>query len=447
MKPPPIQWTRSPDGVKLAYQIVGDGDIDLAFCSPNQPNIDLLWEDPGRERFFGRLATFSRLILYNQRGSGISGGAVARPHAVIEEHTSDLLAVLDAAGSDRSALVAVESGIFPATLHAATTPDRVRSMVLLNPIASFRRHEDYPWGFPDDALERFVELTVSHWGTGEMLRVLAPELYVNQRFRESYARFERLSSAPDIIEEFASYLVRYFDARGLLPAIRTPTLVISHTRHPFIRLGHGRYVADHIPGARYLEREAFWGLYTEHDVEWVLDQVQTFLTGVRGAPDLDDRVLATVLFTDIVGSTEQAAAIGDRAWRRLLDEHDEVVRREIERFRGRALKSTGDGVMATFDGPARAIRCAVAMNEAVRSLGVEVRTGLHTGEVEQRGEDVGGIAVHIAARVMAKAGPNEVLVSGSVPPLVAGSGLVFDDRGSHQLKGVPGEWRLFAVGS
>jgi len=229
-----------------------------------------------------------------------------------------------------------------------------------------------------------------------------------------------------------------------LSSIKVPTLVIAHAGSAWIRPDHGRYMAEHIPDARFVERPGFWGLFWIHDVDWVLGEVETFFTGARATP-LDDRVLATVLFTDIVGSTEHAAEIGDQRWHWLLDEHDLMVRREIERHRGQAVKSTGDGYLATFDGPARAIRCAQAINEAVGELGVKLRTGLHTGEVELRGEDVGGIAVHIAARVMAEAEPGEILVSGAVPPLVAGSGLEFEDRGAHSLKGVPGEWHVFAV--
>ena len=236
------------------------------------------------------------------------------------------------------------------------------------------------------------------------------------------------------------------DVRGVLPSVKAPTLVISHTEVPWIRLGHGRYLAEHIPNARYVERAGFWGgVFWMEDVDWVLDEVQSFLTGTKSATSLDDRVLATILFTDIVGSTERAVEVGDRRWRELLDEHDEITRREIERFRGHHVKSTGDGVLATFDGPARAIRCALALRDAVRSLGIDIRTGLHTGEIEVRGEDVAGIAVVIGARVMAEARLGEVLLSGAVPPLVAGSGLEFEDRGVRPLKGVPGEWRLFAV--
>jgi class 3 adenylate cyclase len=444
MKPPKVQWAKTPDGVRIAYQVVGDGPIDLAFCSPTNPNLDLWWDDPARERFFRRLASFSRLILYNQRGSGISDPA-PRGHIVMEELVSDLRSVLDAARSERTAFVGMEAGGMMPSFLAATAPERAEALVLVNSFATWHRHDGYPWGFPEAALERFMTYSLDTYGTGENLRWLAPELYDDERFREAYAKLDRVSHSPASLEPLMRSTIGNFDSRGVLSAIRAPTLVISHAQHPFIRLGHGRFLADNIPDARYVERDGFWGVFWVHDVDWVLDEIQAFLTGTRGAADDDDRVLATVLFTDIVGSTEMAAQLGDRRWRRLLDEHDEHARREIERFRGRKLKSTGDGVMATFDGPARAIRCALALKEAVRDLGVEIRTGLHTGEVELRGDDVGGIAVHIAARVMSEADANEVLVSGAVPPLVAGSQLEFDDRGSRELKGLPGEWRLYAV--
>ena len=444
MKAPKVQWATTPDGVRIAYQVLGEGPNDLLLCPGQWPNLDAAWDYPGLARFLTRLASFSRLILANPRGSGISDpppGAVA----TIEDMATDLRSVLDAAGSDRVDIVGSEAGGLPSLFLSATSPDRVRAIVLVDAFASWRRHENYPWGFPDKPLDRFIEMNLDEFGTGENLRWLAPELYEDLRFRESWARLERLSMPPSTVRGLMRYAIWNFDVRGILSTVRAPTLVLTHTNHAYVRAGHSRYLADHITDAKYLESKTFSGIYWLHDVDWVLDEVQAFLTGTRGATDLDDRVLATVLFTDIVGSTEKAAKLGDRRWRRLLDDHDVLARREIDRFRGRAVKSTGDGIMATFDGPARAIRCASALNEAVRSLGIEIRTGLHTGEVEKRGEDVGGIAVHIAARVMSEAGPSEVLVSGAVPPLVAGSGLEFDDRGSHELKGVPGEWRLYAV--
>jgi class 3 adenylate cyclase len=307
-----------------------------------------------------------------------------------------------------------------------------------------RRGDDYPWGFPPQAYERFIRILVGEWGTGKVLRVIAPELADDANYRNWFARLERASLSPSTLALITGILGE-LDLRGVLPAIKAPTLVISHTDMPYLRIGHGRYLAEHIPNARYVERSGFWGLPWVHDVDGTLEEIQSFLIGTRRTPALDDRVLATVLFTDIVGSTERAAELGDQRWRWLLDEYEALVRREIESFRGRAVNFTGDGCLATFDGPARAIRCAAALNEAARKLGVEVRTGLHTGEVEQRGDDVGGIAVHIGARVMGEAGPGEVLVSGAMPPLVAGSGIEFEDRGEHTLKGVPGEWRLYAV--
>jgi class 3 adenylate cyclase len=331
-------------------------------------------------------------------------------------------------------------------VFAASFPERTQALALLNSYATLGRHDDYEWGFPAEVLERFVSNAVTNYGTGARLGFSAPEMAHDDRFRDWFARLERTSHSPSTWQVVMRAQAAV-DLRGILPAIKAPTLVISHARHPYVRVDHGRYLAEHIPNARYVERPGFWGFSWLHDVDWTLDELQDFFTGTRGAPDLDDRVLATVLFTDIVASTERAASLGDRRWRQILDEHDSVTRSEIERFRGRLVKSTGDGFLATFDGPARAIRCAVALTNAVRPLGIEVRTGVHTGEVQVREEDLGGIAVHIADRVMGEAGPGEVLVSGAVPPLVAGSGIEFDDRGVRPLKGVPGEWRLFAVNS
>jgi class 3 adenylate cyclase len=286
---------------------------------------------------------------------------------------------------------------------------------------------------------------LAQWGRGDALNTTAPELASDERFRTWFGKLERLTMNPASAAGFARYGQLRVDVRGILPWIKAPTLVISHTEMPWLRPGHSRYLGDHIPNALLMERPGFWGVPWLHDVEGTIGEVQAFFTGTRGAPDPDDRVLATVLFTDIVGSTKRAADIGDQQWRDLLGEHDKLTVREIARFRGRPVKSTGDGYLATFDGPARAIKCAVSLADAVRQLGIEVRTGLHTGEIEQGDNDVGGIAVHIAERVMAQAGASEVVVSGAVPPLVAGSGIDFEDRGTHDLKGIPGEWRIFAV--
>jgi class 3 adenylate cyclase/pimeloyl-ACP methyl ester carboxylesterase len=443
LKPPPVQYTDTPEG-KVAYQVVGDGQIDLVFGPTFSPNLDMIWEQPALERFLRRLASFSRLILFNRRGTGLSDSIPRGEPPAWEEWVEDLRWVLDSAGSKRAALLAEEGFSIPGLVFAASYPERIQALVLLNCYASLRRHDDYEWGFPEDALERWVAAAVAQWGTGGRLATYAPELANDERFTGWFARLERSSYSPSTWEAVVRAGAAT-DVRGILPVIKPPTLVISHAGHPWVRLGHGRYLAEHIPNAHYVERPGFWGFSWLHDADWTLDEVQAFFTGTRGATDLDDRVLATVLFTDIVGSTQRAANLGDQRWQEILDEHDTVTRREIERFRGRLVKSTGDGVLATFDGPARAIRCGVALTDALRPLDIEVRTGVHTGEVQVRDADLGGIAVHIADRVMGEAGPGEVLVSGAVPPLVAGSGIEFVDRGVRSLKGVPGEWRLFAV--
>jgi class 3 adenylate cyclase/pimeloyl-ACP methyl ester carboxylesterase len=443
MKPPSIHFADSPEG-KIAYQVVGEGPIDLVFSLGGRGNLDVVWEYPATERFLRRLASFSRLILCNQRGTGLSDPIPLGAPPTAEEWTMDIRWVMDAVASERAAYLATELGGILGILFAATFPERTLALALLNCFATMNRFDDYPWGLPSKALDRFEKAFVQAWGTGENLRVLAPELVDDERFRESYARLERLSMGPFTSRVVATTITN-IDMRGILSSIKAPTLVISHEGSSLARSGHGRYLADHISDARYIERPGFWGLPWIHDVDWVLDELQTFFTGTKGVPSLDDRVLATVLFTDIVGSTERAASLGDHRWRALLDEHDALTRREIERFRGRLVKSTGDGCLATFDGPARAIRCALALTEVVHGLGIEVRTGLHTGEVELRDKDLGGIALHIAQRVMGEAGSGEVLVSSAIPPLVAGSGIDFDDRGVRALKGVPGEWRLYAV--
>jgi class 3 adenylate cyclase/pimeloyl-ACP methyl ester carboxylesterase len=448
VKTPPIQFADGPEG-KIAYQTMGDGPIDLVLVPfMGRWNLDIVWEDPRLERYLSRLASFSRLILFNHRGTGLSDPLPSGTRLIAEEAMEEVRRVIDEVGSDRAAVLAMEFAGPMAALFAATFPERTRAVVLLNCVATLRREDDYPWGFPPDVFKKFNAAFVANWGTGRNLDFMAADLAGDERFRQWFARLERLSmSQGGIASRIGLWDEGYtgWDARGVLPAIQAPTLVMSHTEVPWVRLGHSRYLADHIPGARYVERPGYWGVFWHHDVDWTLDEIQAFLTGTRGAPGPEDRVLATVLFTDIVASTQRAAAIGDERWRILLDEHDALVRRETERFRGRAVKSTGDGFLATFDGPARAIRCALAMQEAVRELGIEVRTGLHTGEVELRGDDVGGIAVHIGERVMAAADPGDVIVSSAVPPLVAGAGIEFDDRGMRALKGVPGEWRLFAV--
>lgn len=441
MKPPQIKYARGPEG-RVAYQTVGDGPIDLVFMPFfGRWNLDIVWEHPPLERFLRRLASFSRLVLFNPRGTGVSDPVPVGRRPTVEDWMLDARLVLDTIGSERTALLAIEGSSPVAALFAATFPERTLALAILNGFASVRRTDGYPWGFPPEALDRFGEAMVTGWGTGQNLDFMAPDLAKDSSLQEWWARLERLTGSPAALATAFQW-----DVRGVLASIKAPTLVIAHTDVRWIRLGHGHYLAEHIPGARYLERSGHWGgVYWVDDVDWVLSQVGEFFTGAPGAPDPDDRVLATVLFVDIVGSTERAAALGDRQWRELLEAFYTTVRRELGRFRGREIDTAGDGFLAAFDGPARAIRCACSIGDSVRLLGMNVRAGLHTGECEPIGEKLGGIAVHIAARITAFAAPTETLVSSTVRDLVTGAGFRFHDRGIHVLRGIPGEWRLLAV--
>jgi len=445
MEIPEPRFVRTPEG-SIAYQVVGDEPLDLALMPNWMTNLDVIWEDAQLQRSLHRLASFARLILFDKRGSGLSDPIPLDVPPNMEDSALDLRSVLDAVGSERAAVFAMEHGGLPAMLFSATFPERVSALVLLNCWPRLVRADDYPWGMPPATAQKFLRGNIERWGTGRDLDFIAPELAADERFRRWYARLERLSMSHGVYEAYTLYnLEARADLRSILQTIRAPTVVIQHTRHRWIRPEHGQYLAERIPNATYIERPGEFGLWWRHDTEAVLEEVQAFLTGSRAIPDLDDRVLATVLFTDIVGSTEHATALGDSRWRELLDAHDGACRRHIERFRGREVKTTGDGFLATFDGPARAIRAALAIRDEVRGLGIHVRSGIHTGEVQQRGDDVAGIAVHIAQRVQGLAQPGEVLVSRTVVDLVAGSGIRFDDRGTHTLKGVPGEVRLFAT--
>jgi class 3 adenylate cyclase len=353
----------------------------------------------------------------------------------------DVQIVMDAARSERAALLGHADGGQMAMLFAATYPERVSALILVDSSARPLRDVDYPCGLPSDRVTPLVEWVETVWGTGGLADIMAPSVAHDERFRRWRARYERLAMSP---RAFTAMYTAHLetDLRGVLTSIGVPTLVLHRAGNRYVRVGHGRYLAEHIPGAKYVELPGEDHLFHLGNAEPMLVEIEEFLTGVRPVPDTD-RVLATVLFTDIVGSTARAAALGDRAWRALLDTHNGILRRELERHRGREVKTTGDGFLATFDGPARAIRCACAIRDAVGPLGIEIRAGLHTGECELIGENVGGIAVHIAARVAARAGAGDVLVSSTLKDLVAGSGIRFVDRGPHVLKGVPGDWRLF----
>jgi class 3 adenylate cyclase/alpha-beta hydrolase superfamily lysophospholipase len=439
---PETRYAGSTDG-HVGYQVLGDGPLDVVFISSWGSNLDAMWEEPSLARFLRRLGTFSRLLCFDKRGTGVSDPVPLAALPTLEQWNDDICRVMDAAGSKRAALFGHAEGGEMAMLFAATYPERTSALILADTCARLLRDVDYPYGLPADRVAQFLQRFEELWGTGGTVDFVAPSLAHDERFRRWYGRYERLAIGPRAATTmYAAHFER--DLRGVLPSIRVPTLIFHRVGNRHIRVGHGRYLAEHIAGAKYAELPGEDHVFHVGDSEAMLGAIEEFLTGVRSAPELD-RVLATVLFTDIVGSTERAATLGDRAWRALLDTHHGIVRRELDRHRGREVHTVGDGFLATFDGPARAIHCARAIRDGVRPLGIEIRAGLHTGECELMGADVGGIAVHIGARVAARAATGEVLVSSTVRDLVAGSGLRFADRGTHHLPGVPGEWRLFAV--
>jgi class 3 adenylate cyclase len=439
---PETRYTKTADGVHIAYQVLGSGPIDLVFMSTWFSHIDVQWDQPAFARFLRRLASFSRLILFDKRGTGESDPVSLPALPTLEAWMDDIVAVMQAAGSDQSALLGDSSGGMLAALFAATYPDRTTALVLSDTLARGARAPDYPSSGVDRLTPEEMEAT---WGRGPdpALQATAPSVAADPGFRTWWARYQRLSVSPAMAAAIWG-MFRSADVREVLPAIRVPTLVLHRRDNRWLPVEHGRFIAEHIAGAKYVELDGVDQWPYLGDSDSLLDEVEEYLTGVRGGP-ATDRVLATVLFTDIVGSTDRAADLGDRKWRDLLDSHDQTTRRQLERFRGREIKTTGDGFAAIFDGPGRAIQCACAIRDAVRALGIDLRAGLHTGEIELRGDDVAGMAVHIGARVSASAGPGDVLVSSAIPPLVVGSGIAFQDRGEYELRGVPGTWRLYAV--
>jgi class 3 adenylate cyclase/pimeloyl-ACP methyl ester carboxylesterase len=432
---PETRYVKS-GGVNIAYQVVGDGPFDLIHVPAFVSNLELQWEDPAERRYFERLASFCRLIMFDKRGTGLSDRAAV---ATLEERMDDLRAVMDDVGSQRAAVLGSSEGGALSLLFTTTYPDRVSALVLYGAYPRLAWAPDYPEGIPEEASAGLVQHIEENWGSGQVL--LAQNRVDDLAWRKAHARWERLSASPGAAAEIMQMIFQ-IDVRHVLSAIRVPTLVVYRTADLAHAAG-SRYLGAHIPGAKVVEVPGNDYFPYLGDQDAILDEIEEFLTGVRPVP-VPDRALVTVLFTDIVSSTEHAAALGDDAWTRTLDRHDALVAREIERHRGRRINTTGDGMLATFDGPARAVRCARAIREAVQPLGIEVRAGLHTGEIELRGADISGIAVHIGQRVSALAGPGEVLVSSTVKDLVAGSGITFTDRGSHVLKGVPDEWRVFA---
>ena len=434
------RYAKSGD-LHIAYQVAGEGPIDIVYVPTWIGQIEVLAEEPTIAAFLERLTRFARVISFDRRGSGLSDPWVGPP--TLEDQIDDVLAVMDAVGSERAAMMGSLEGGPLAMTFAASHPDRTSALVLYATFSRARWAPDYDWAPTDEDRAQRIEHAIAQWGQGGVAATIAPSRASDPAFREWAGKMERYAASPGTIRQIMRF-VGETDVRHVLPSIRVPTLVMHRRDDQFLMVEHSRYIAQHIPGARYVELEGSDGLFSVGDSDAVLGEIEEFLTGARHEREAD-RVLATVLFTDIVGSTERAAELGDSQWRSLLERHDTVVRRELDRHRGRCIKSTGDGVLATFDGPARAVRAAGAITRAVRPLGLEVRGGLHTGEVEVIGSDVGGLAVHIGARVMARAEPGEVLASSTVKDLVVGSGIDFEDRGTHELKGVPGEWRLFAV--
>jgi class 3 adenylate cyclase len=439
---PETRYAKTGDGVHIAYQVLGAGPIDLVFMSTWFSHIDVQWEQPSLARFLQRLASFSRLILFDKRGTGESDPVSLPALPTLESWMDDIVAVMRAAGSPRTALWGDSSGGMLAALFAATYPHRTTALVVSDSLACGAITPGYPSSVVNSMTPEVMETT---WGTESGLELdgSAPSVAGDPNFRSWWARYQRLSVSPAIAAAIWD-MFRHIDIREVLPAIRVPALVLHRRDNRWLPVEHGRYIAAHIAGSKFIELAGADQWPYLGDSDSLVDEVEEFLTGVRGNPS-GDRVLATVLFTDIVGSTALMAEVGDKKWREILDLHDQTVRRQLERFRGREIKATGDGFAATFDGPGRAIQCACAIRDAVRSLGIDLRVGLHTGEIEVRGDDVAGMAVHIGARVSALAQPGEVLVSGAIPPLVVGSGIAFEDRGEHELKGVPGAWRILAV--
>ena len=439
------QFARNAEGQYVAFQTLGEGEPDIVFIPDWCTNLDVMWEEPTIERFLNRLATMGRLICFDKRGTGISDPVPMGAVPTFEEWMRDVESVLDAAGSKCAALLGHGDGSPMAILFAATHPEMTLALILADAYARRSRAPDYPCGIPPKVAERYIELILKNWGTGQDTIAAAPSLAHDLSFIEWRGRLERLAMSPGVFD--VTYPTTYqFDVRPVLETITAPTLVLHRAENMYIRIGNGRYLAEHIDGAKFVELPGGDHFFHSGDIDAFLDPVEAFLAGT-GPRAEDDRVLATVVFTDIVNATEHLDRIGDRAWRDLLERHHTLVRQEINRFRGREIDTAGDGFFATFDGPARGVRCAMSIRDAVRHLDLEIRAGVHTGECEVIGAKVGGIAVHIGARVMAMARPNEVLVTRTVKDLVAGSGLDLADTGAHSLKGVTGKWRLYTATS
>ena len=443
MRTPSTRYAKSGDA-SIAYQVVGEGPIDVVLVLGFATHLELQWDSPPFARFFERVSAFSRLIIFDKRGTGLSDPVTEAP--TLEQRVDDVRAVMDAAGSECAALFGISEGGPMSVLFAATHPHRATALILHGAMGRTTEAPDYPWASPEEALrESAAEFIAPYWGQQAegMVELFAPSFVGDPQTVDFFARMQRSAASPAMQRHLFEMFLDV-DVRAILPTIQVPTLVLHRHGDRVVNRRAGEELAAQIRSARYVELPGVDHLPWAGDSEAVLGEIEEFLTGARSVPE-PERVLATVMFTDIVGSTARAAELGDASWRELLGAYEAAVRRELTRFRGRMVKMLGDGCLATFDGPARAIRCARAIADSAGAIGLEVRIGVHSGEIELMDNDVGGIAVHIAARVGALASSGEVLVSGTVKDLVAGSGIAFVDRGVQRLKGVPDEWRLFAV--
>jgi class 3 adenylate cyclase len=428
---------------RIAYQVLGQGPPDLVLTFGSFGHIDVAWEDPGIALFLRTLASFSRLILFDRRGTGASDPVLLDALPPWEMYAEELDAVLDEVGSQRVAIMAhVDAGAM-AMLFAATRPERTSALVLVNCSAKWVAADDYPIGIPLEVAQAIVAQIDQLWGTEALVGMWAASRAGDERFRRWSTKYQRAMASPRTIQAFNRVSLEV-DARPVLPLVQAPTLVLARRDFPVIPIEQGRYLAEHIPQAKLVELPGADALLCWETPELVLDLLEQFLAGVHRAAE-PTRVLSTVLFTDIVGSTQRAGQLGDRRWRQVLGVHDELGRRVVEEFQGQLVKTTGDGILATFDGPGRAIRCAAALRDELRGIGLQIRAGLHTGEVELRDGDVGGIGVHIAARIVAAAQTGEILTSRTVRDLVVGSDIAAEDRGTHALKGIDGTWQLFTI--
>jgi class 3 adenylate cyclase/pimeloyl-ACP methyl ester carboxylesterase len=424
----------------IAYQVVGEGPLDLVLVSTWFSHVEARWDLPGYVRYLRRLSSFSRLISFDKYGMGLSDPIPSKELPPLEDWMDDVSAVMDAVGIERAAIMGVAEASPMAELFAATYPERTSALVLVSATARISAAPGYEIGAPPDVQERLISMAEQAWGRRDLIAAINPSLAGDSAAAEAWGRYFRLSASPATAATVMRMLFE-LDVRDVLGAIRVPTLIVHRQDNPIVTVDQGRYLADHIEGAKFVAVPgADYGLAVG-DIDVVIDEVEEFLTGSRPA-HATDRVLATVLFTDIVDSTRRAAELGDARWRDVLERHDELARTEVARFGGAISDFTGDGLVASFEGPARAVRCAFALRDRLRTLGLDIRAGLHTGEVERRSEGMAGIGVHIAARVLALAGAGEVLVSRTVRDLVTGSGLTFVDRGTHALKGVPEEWEI-----